>query len=363
MGTKPPARQNNIIKALVFTVLFCLLFSLFAFAITPMKDNQLGHRVNDEPKETIDMLFVGSSQFFLNVNPNVLWDEAGIAAYVHGASVQTMDMAYHYLKEALKTQSPKVVAIDAHSLVRFTGPVPDPYIHLALDAMPFSWNKLQLALALTPAGDNVLTYLTGVPVYHTEWKEQNAQHLLAGRHDYASNRWKGFSINYFHYINPMQPPAAAPVTSALGELPPKYLAYFQNILELSRQEGFRVVVIQTPDLELAADPAMQARLNTLHQMAAQGEFDLIDYTLAMEDIGFDYSRDFGDFSHMSGYGSTRFSRYIAPLLQEQFALPDRRGDERYASWDEAAAAYFAYARQAFAEEEAAPEEPEAQEVA
>ena len=64
--------------------------------------------------EPVDVLFLGSSHVFETYNTSVLWDEYGIASYVLGGSVQPMWNTYFYMKEALKTQTPELIVLDAY---------------------------------------------------------------------------------------------------------------------------------------------------------------------------------------------------------------------------------------------------------
>ena len=55
-----------------------------------------------EKKNDIDVIVIGSSNSFCTVNPIVLYDQYGIAAYDFGSSSQPMNISALYLKEALK---------------------------------------------------------------------------------------------------------------------------------------------------------------------------------------------------------------------------------------------------------------------
>ena len=69
-----------------------------------------------EKRNDIDMVVLGSSNSFCTVNPLILYEEYGIAAYDFGSSSQPMHISVLYLKEALKTQKPKVVALEVNML-------------------------------------------------------------------------------------------------------------------------------------------------------------------------------------------------------------------------------------------------------
>ena len=53
-----------------------------------------------EKKNDIDVIVIGSSNSFCTVNPLVLYEEYGIAAYDFGSSSQPMNISELYLKEA-----------------------------------------------------------------------------------------------------------------------------------------------------------------------------------------------------------------------------------------------------------------------
>ncbi len=65
-------------------------------------------------EDSLDILVLGSSHAYVDINPAVLWSEYGIAAYDLCGSNQPMWNTYYYLKEALKTQTPKVVVLEAY---------------------------------------------------------------------------------------------------------------------------------------------------------------------------------------------------------------------------------------------------------
>ena len=56
-----------------------------------------------QPKNKIDVLFLGSSHVHCNVNTQLLWDEYGMAAYLMTGAEQPLWNSYYNLKEALKT--------------------------------------------------------------------------------------------------------------------------------------------------------------------------------------------------------------------------------------------------------------------
>ena len=64
------------------------------------------------PRNTVDVLTIGSSVAYTGVNTNVLWQEYGLACYNLCAAEQPFWFTYYQLREALRYQRPKVILMD-----------------------------------------------------------------------------------------------------------------------------------------------------------------------------------------------------------------------------------------------------------
>ena len=67
----------------------------------------------EQEEGTVDVLVLGPSLAFADINTAVLWDEYGMSAFNLAGSIQPMWNTYYYLKEALKYQRPKVIVLSA----------------------------------------------------------------------------------------------------------------------------------------------------------------------------------------------------------------------------------------------------------
>ena len=54
---------------------------------------------------------------------------------------------------------------------------------------------------------------------------------------------------------------------------------------------------------------------------------------AWDSLGIDGAADFYDAAHVNAVGATKVSKELAKILQEDFDLPDHRGDAAYSTWD------------------------------
>ena len=91
----------------------------------------------------MDVIFLGSSHCYCTISPDVLWGNYGIAGFNMTTSGQDKNTTYHLLKEALKTQSPKVVCVEVWGMTSDEHGV-QGNIYRNMLAMKLSQNSIDL---------------------------------------------------------------------------------------------------------------------------------------------------------------------------------------------------------------------------
>ena len=62
-----------------------------------------------EPKETIDVLFVGDSISYCSIIPMQIWRDYGITSYLCGSTMQHLYVSKEFIEKTFEKQSPKIV--------------------------------------------------------------------------------------------------------------------------------------------------------------------------------------------------------------------------------------------------------------
>lgn len=73
-------------------------------------------RFLQEERNSLDVLFFGSSVVYCDVVPAVVWQESGLTSYVMAGPEQTLAITCRYVREACKTQSPQAVVVELSGL-------------------------------------------------------------------------------------------------------------------------------------------------------------------------------------------------------------------------------------------------------
>lgn len=282
-----------------------------------------------QPGEKIDVLFLGSSHVHCNVNTQILWDEYGIASYLCTGAEQPLWNSYHYLVDALKRQTPKLVVLDMYCPSRYYEDYQMGWIAENLGGMRLSFNKYQAVMASADADQ--AEYLFGFLKYHSRYdklKPADFENFIWNRAD--QRRWKGYTQLQKHAG--LTEPDLSHVTQ-VQKMTPKSQEYFDKIVALTKKEGIPLALVSAPYLPEEED---QMVYNYIAQQAKEQGLLFLNYntTENYRGMGIDFSEDFADHTHLNEDGSRKYTRHLGGWLKENYEIPDRRGIKGYESWEE-----------------------------
>ncbi len=97
--------DRKYIIVTLYIVLLVITLS-FAKALLSVKSEHGIRQARDmyiQPKNSIDVVFMGSSHVHCDVNTALLWEKYGIAGYNYSGAEQPLWITYYYLKEICKS--------------------------------------------------------------------------------------------------------------------------------------------------------------------------------------------------------------------------------------------------------------------
>ncbi len=271
-----------------------------------------------EPEDTIDVLFIGSSLTYCNIIPAIYWNETGLTAWDVTGPELTIPGAYHYLVEALKTQSPKAVFIEISGALysRYTG-----FTKTVIGQMPWGWNRLEMTFA-EGEPENRFGLIFPMFFYHSRWSEL------------GENDWKVFLRGYdrdmnagYTYLNQYRV-AEGYVTrtdsGADAENNLRNLEYMKKIADLCLEAGITPVFYESPAVSTMPEELMGPIRRELDAIEGTVVVNFNDYRDA---IGAELDYDYYDPLHYNASGADKFSRFLARWTEENLSLtPTGRGD-------------------------------------
>ena len=331
--------QRKTPKVSRFEWAWCLGFILLAAVVLTLVGNVLrpAHTAFGstwdaylgEEKDSLDVLFLGSSYAYCDWNPGALYDQSGLTSYVMAGGEQTVGVTYYYLKEALKTQSPQVVVLEGSSLFfdRY-----ESFTQINVGYMPWGLNKVGAILEY--AEPELRTGLfVDLIFYHDRWKELTRSDLAKVVPLHTPDDLKGHTAMVGVYDGPA---GGGPFVSPMRQSEEVYqqnLRDFARIGALCREEGIDLIVTANPTYSQYT-PEVYRRLE--EDVLARGAARFINWSDQFDELGLDPARHLYDGGHLNGEGAAVFSRYTGEYLLSLGYAPGEHSEATAAAWRETA---------------------------
>jgi len=319
-------------------ILIAVLVAVLA-VLSPLTVYKTAHRAKliqglYDSDDDYDVLMIGSSHMNGGLDPNVLWKQYGITSFNYATGGQTLELSYFILREALKKhEKPGAVVVDV-----FYSGMTNPYgesglLSNAIDNLKLSRNKAEAIFNCVPPGEWPFYFLPALK-YHFRWSSLTAQDFNFDLSAYYYS--KGFGAGTTRWG---KDDATYGSTDRRLAIPRESLEYLQKIVDLSRQEGFPLILVNFPadytnynQMDGWVDDC-EAMLNSVADFAAERGVPFLDYCDSMESIGIDFPNDMNNASHLNQWGACKLSSAFGAYLKQHYQLEDHRSDPAYAQWD------------------------------
>ncbi len=325
--------KRNVIKIVGFLAILSIILirinDLLCFRYTD-GITQMDHYYKLD-EDTVDVLVLGSSHAFVNVNPTQFYDEYGIASYNLCASMQPTWNTYYTLREALKYQTPDLIVLDVYRLTETFTYSKESKMIKSTYGMRFSANKYQSIYESleNPTVGETLLYMMEFPSYHGRYAE-----IMRG--DLQNEAVVGEGYKGAHPVTeiaPMERPDNSHVTEQ-REIEPKTMLYFEKILMLANEHDIPVLLINAPYIMGEEDKKV---FNSLEAYLATQEVHdqvmYVDYNRQYDELGLDFTTDFADYDHLNVNGSRKFNMALGAYIKANYDLEDRRGNPAFESYE------------------------------
>ena len=284
-----------------------------------------------EKKNDIDVIVIGSSNSFCTVNPLVLYEEYGIAAYDFGSSSQPMNISELYLKEALKRQSPKVVALEINMMVGDSiNSINEAGLRWGYTDIPLSVDKLQcIYQSVGEVNAEYFSYVFPVFRYHNRWKELSKMDYTYFYQD-KTNYTKGYletqsvteqAVRLNDYDNEGE--------AWIGDA---NIVCLDEMVQLCRKNNVELLLFKSPKENWHG-----YETQAIKKLAKERGLRFVDYNELYHngELELDTTADFRDGDHLNDFGAKKVTDHLGAYLKANYELPDRREDSVLNSWDQA----------------------------
>lgn len=280
-------------------------------------------------KNSVDVLFLGSSSMSTAGIPQYLYDQNKITSYNLASPEQTLITSYYWLQEALRFQSPSVVFLDNQMLFTYYEDEPlnfkEPGLRKDFDRM--KWSKVKVSavndICALDSSQSKLSYYFPLLRYHDRFKELSKldfSYEISKLYGYAplSGNFHEDGELVFSPLMTVGDPTSDSYDKAEHILP-LMQDYMDRIVNLCQEKDITLILVST-----LSPVETQARHDLTTSYAENHNITFIDFnTIALyQTTGLDYFTDCPDDHHMNLSGGEKITTYLGNyLLSEGLVSP------------------------------------------
>lgn len=266
------------------------------------------HGVLGEPRDSIDVLFLGDSEAYSSFSPLQLWGERGITSYVCATPGQSLDYTRVLLDRAFERQTPQVVVLETDCIFARLGPV--------------------------EVAKRLLFELLPVFEYHDRWKSLRPEDVWGERRATWVDELRGFRLS--GDVRPAQEEGHMAPSDRVAALPALNRAALAGLARACEERGARLVLVSSPSTVNWST----ARHNRMETEARALGVDYVDLNVGERRVDVDWGRDTRDGGdHLNLRGARKVTSAVGELLAGTYGLGSRRGEVGLEAWDEALGRY------------------------
>lgn len=306
-------KKKEIIAILLALAVFISASYLAADILIPYRSeygiNWDSYR--EEPDNSIDVLFFGSSIAYCDIVPAVIYDQSHLSSYVAAGPEQTIPISYYYIKEACKTQHPQAIVLE------LTGMFFEKYQNFTqanISYMPFGLNRLEATFNAAES-ERIPGLLFPILDYHDRWYK-------AGTDEIKKNLFpeKDMLAGYTFLSEATAQNDFTERNCASGDAYDYALEYLEKICSFCGESGIGLILYISPSYTRIPSEKLAKLSSDLENFSYTTFIDFNSDT-QWAAIGADAETDWYDSMHFNCLGAEKFSRVLADLIVSEGISP------------------------------------------
>jgi len=321
------------VRIILFLMIFLFLFEnisrVLAFEGSSTKTRLFG--LYEEPKDSIDVVFMGPSSVYPYFIPGLAYQEYGVVSYNCTApDMSTRTMPYS-IEELDKLQSPDLYVIDIRVLVSHEYAPKETQLRRVIDTMELG--KAKISAIQTLIEEDRISYYLNIIKYHDRWKSINGKdiNVLLRKTD----KHKGYAVSL--KTDPVKEEAWLGTTQEREPMTEVAENMLRELLTYCKENDVNVLFTAAP---WCLTETKKKKTNYMKDIVEEYGYIFIETNDYYEDLEWDFDTDMKDAKHANIFGATKYTRFMMDYLVEHYEFEDKRQDLKYEGWTQAYGSYL-----------------------
>ena len=331
-------RSVIIKKCVVFLVIFFALFVLIQHILKYKWENHefISTRFEcyeNENKDTIDVLFFGTSRIYAGITPMIMWNDVGLSGMNFGTSLQNAMCNYYLLEYSLLKQTPKVIVLELDPI--FEDRKADEKIYESTyrkiaETLPDDRLRIELIenIVMDNNEQDRLSYYLPILRYHERWSEISSQDFKPV--DWYKEYFKGGLLN--NVTVPVKIDVERIYDLEKVAISNSSEVYYKKIVDRCREKGIEILCISTPQF---SENLNYAKFDIIEEWCNKHGVKYINYNDEeyQNALNLNLECDYYDNEHLNINGSIKLTRDIGQRIQKIYNIENHINDNEYINWN------------------------------
>lgn len=315
--------MKNLSKALCFLLVFALLFT---WLDNKFYSYDTSWEATDDWSQEFDIVFMGNSHVYCNINPVIVNDALNINSIVLASATQPAEITYYNLRSLLNKTTPKALVIEANILNTTVKKIYDTNkegnLYKNNDGIRNPFERANLVLRLIPVDRWLEAYSALFRPMQTwtrlsKWNSRYKPYMVLGYRVLTGVFNKAVDLktaeqHYREYTGTYQEQESVTLE----------LSYLKKSLELAQKKHIPVFIIKSPISSYS-----KSNSDIMYELTRIADsypaVSLVhDYNLDTSAIGLT-QEDFYDGGHLNYLGAAKFTEYLTKDIGRWFGInPD-----------------------------------------
>lgn len=353
--TETQDRKRNIRRrSLAVILLIAALTASVAFmnrflCIPDTLDQNRVLMMHKEPRDSIDVLLIGSSTTYSGFSSAYAYDCFGFTSFPYAIGGSTCTIWKPALQDALRTQKPKLVVIDVFGggydldLVESR----NSQVYTVMTHMPLSAEKIATAKELSSSIGRTTTASLLLPFIKYHGSVPSNLRTLKDRLDVERSDvsvLKGIeTLTRTRELADVDDISFSDETAPLDE---KTEAVINDFIDYCRSMDLDVLFVKYPTVLTKNDPdelLVNLRANRILQIADEAGFHTLNMQKHFHELGLKEREDYYNHGHTNTRGQKKVTAFLGDYIQNELGVaPSVLNDDVKANWDESVRYYNAF---------------------
>ncbi len=328
------------IRAILFLALTGIIFihTTYLFRNVQWKDRRSILGFYDQEKNSLDVVYVGSSAVYRFWNSMLAWEKYGYTSYAYSTASMNGKTYMAAIKDIQERQKDAVIMVEARGFL-------EAHMEASItaadrrvfDSLDFDWNRWRSLYDYQKitgiAWKDMLPEYLDLMYYHSNyyalwdkvhWKLADNR---TSNTDDSATRFKRFSIK--EKVVPMEDPSIYR-TEEKHPMTEMSERFYRNMLQYASEQDLKLVVVASPWIYGAE---AFGEYNTMKAIAAEYGIPFVNSNENFADMGMDVNTDFYNRRHVNFDGANKYTEYISKYLMENYTFNENKTPSTLASWN------------------------------